>query len=71
MIAITDPINNFVFEVHQYPSITTSREKGVGKAEKEKESVIVESDLTFEMYLDVDGSGTHPACVNSTIGLDR
>eukprot|EP00026_Physarum_polycephalum_P007009 Phypoly_transcript_07062.p1 GENE.Phypoly_transcript_07062~~Phypoly_transcript_07062.p1 ORF type:complete len:522 (+),score=69.42 Phypoly_transcript_07062:45-1610(+) len=39
MISITDPINNFVFEVHQ--------------------------------YLDIDGSGTHPTCVNSTIGVDR
>lgn len=39
MITIEDPINNFVFEVHQ--------------------------------YLDIDSSGTHDTCVNSTIGSIR
>jgi len=39
MITIKDPINNFVFEVHQ--------------------------------YLDIDSSGTHDNCINTTIGSDR
>jgi len=39
MVGVKDPINNFIFEVHQ--------------------------------YLDSDGSGTHPECVNTTIGATR
>lgn len=39
MINIKDPIDNFIYEVHQ--------------------------------YLDIDSSGTHPTCVNSTIGSVR
>jgi endoglucanase len=39
MLGVKDPLNNFIFEVHQ--------------------------------YMDSDGSGTHPECVNGTIGAVR
>jgi endoglucanase len=39
MLGVKDPLNNFIFEVHQ--------------------------------YMDSDGSGTHPECINGTIGAVR